>query len=243
MSDQDHIMSAIEDLIEICRNGQEGYRDGAEHAKDPQIREFLDTVSLERAKFAGDLEGEAVRMGKSDVDVTLIELEDIPDLNFRVYYSGWDRSGVAPAGAVGIHHPNADEKSISFSSNALTTVDSCIGSGNNTHWNVFWYSGVTEPGSSGSGIWDPATHKLVGTLSDVVLAPPKEPAQPGPHVTHRDRRAGVAFVSAGSAGWRPSGWAGSPCTEDNEDGADARPPWRVAAASISSLARTCRTRN
>src|SRR5438270_11666822 len=67
MSDQDHIMSAIEDLIEICRNGQEGYRDGAEHAKDPQIREFLDTVSLERAKFAGDLEGEAVRMGKSDV--------------------------------------------------------------------------------------------------------------------------------------------------------------------------------
>src|SRR5215472_13707757 len=67
MSDQDHAISAVEDLIEICRNGQNGYKDGAEHAKDPQVREFLSTVSLERAKFAGDLEAEAVRMGKSDV--------------------------------------------------------------------------------------------------------------------------------------------------------------------------------
>lgn len=111
--------------------------------------------------------GATFRMAKSDVDVTLIELEDIPDLNFRVYYSGWDRSGVAPAGAVGIHHPNTDEKSISFSTSNLTTIPSCIvdGAVAPTHWQVYWNSGVTEPGSSGSGIWDPATHKLVGTLS------------------------------------------------------------------------------
>jgi len=115
--------------------------------------------------LAQNQSGATFRMAKSDVDVTLIELEDIPDLNFRVYYSGWDRSGIAPSGAVGIHHPNTDEKSISFSTTALTTINSCIGSGNNTHWNVFWNSGVTEPGSSGSGIWDPATHRLVGTLS------------------------------------------------------------------------------
>src|SRR5262249_28136454 len=44
--------------------------------------------------------------------------------------------------------------------------NSCIGSGgSSTHWRVVWTSGVTEPGSSGSGIWDPTTHKLVGTLS------------------------------------------------------------------------------
>lgn len=67
MSEQKHTITALEDLIEICRNGQEGYRDGAEHAKNPQIREFLDQVSLERAKFAGDLENEAIRIGKSDV--------------------------------------------------------------------------------------------------------------------------------------------------------------------------------
>ncbi len=70
MSDQDHVISAIEDLIEICRNGQSGYKDAAEHVKDAKLRDFLNTVSLERAKFAGDLESEAVRLGKSDVTRT-----------------------------------------------------------------------------------------------------------------------------------------------------------------------------
>ncbi len=70
MSEQSHAIDAMEKLIEVCRDGQEGYRNGAEHAKDPQIREFLDTVSLERAKFAGDLENEAIRLGKHDVKRT-----------------------------------------------------------------------------------------------------------------------------------------------------------------------------
>jgi len=83
-----------------------------------------------------------------------------------VYYAGWDRSGAATTGCVGIHHPNADGKCISFSSNPLTTVNTCIGSGGSaTHWQVTWTSGVTEPGSSGSGIWNTNTHLLLGTLS------------------------------------------------------------------------------
>jgi hypothetical protein len=109
--------------------------------------------------------GAAFRMSKSDVDVTLIELEDIPEASFRVYYSGWDRSGVTPGGAVGIHHPNGDEKSISFANSSLATANSCIGSGSSTHWRVLWNVGVTEPGSSGSAIWDPSRHRIVGTLS------------------------------------------------------------------------------
>jgi uncharacterized protein (TIGR02284 family) len=68
MSDQQHTIDALEDLIEICRDGQNGYRDGAEHAKNAELKTLLNEVSLERAKFAGDLENEAVRFGKSDVD-------------------------------------------------------------------------------------------------------------------------------------------------------------------------------
>jgi hypothetical protein len=110
--------------------------------------------------------GAAFRAARYDVDFALVELDDMPDPGFNVYYSGWDRSGTAPAGCVGIHHPNTDEKSISFSSNTLITVDSCIGTeGIDTHWRVVWNAGVTEPGSSGSGIWDPSSHLLVGTLS------------------------------------------------------------------------------
>ena len=68
MADQKYAVNALEELIEVARDGQNGYRDGAEHAKDPQLRKFLDAVSLARAKFAGDLESYAVRLGKADVD-------------------------------------------------------------------------------------------------------------------------------------------------------------------------------
>ena len=68
MADQKYIVVALENLIEVARDGQNGYRDGAEHAKDPQLRKFMDSVSLARAKFAGDLESYAVQLGKSDVD-------------------------------------------------------------------------------------------------------------------------------------------------------------------------------
>jgi uncharacterized protein (TIGR02284 family) len=68
MADQKYIVDALQNLIEVARDGQNGYRDGAEHAKDPQLRKFMDSVSLARAKFAGDLESYAVQLGKSDVD-------------------------------------------------------------------------------------------------------------------------------------------------------------------------------
>jgi hypothetical protein len=118
--------------------------------------------------LAQNQSGAVFRAARADVDFALIELDTIPDSAFHVYYAGWDRSGAAPAGCVGIHHPNGDEKSISFATALLTTVNNCIGSGGssvNTHWQVIWSLGVTERGSSGSGIWDPATHGLVGTLS------------------------------------------------------------------------------
>jgi hypothetical protein len=118
------------------------------------------------ASATNNQSGATFRAAKTDVDFSLIELNQLPPAGYHVYYAGWDRSGTAPGGCVGIHHPNGDGKCISFSSNPLTTVNSCIGTGGtNTHWQVIWTSGVTEDGSSGSGIWDPATHKVVGTLS------------------------------------------------------------------------------
>src|SRR5262249_792719 len=105
--------------------------------------------------------GAIFRAAKSDVDVALIELNANPNPAYRGYYACWDRSGTAPSGCVGIHHPNADEKSISFSYNPLTTINSCIDTnGSSTHWQVVWSDGVTERGSSGSGIWDPSNHLL-----------------------------------------------------------------------------------
>ena len=68
MPDQKHIVDTLENLIEVCRDGQAGYREAAEHVKDHELKKLLSEISLERARFAGDLESEAVRYGKADVD-------------------------------------------------------------------------------------------------------------------------------------------------------------------------------
>lgn len=111
--------------------------------------------------------GSTLRATRQDVDMTLLELDADPDPSFNVYFAGWDASGVAPQGSVAIHHPRGDEKAISFNDDVLTTRSNCIfPQAQNTHWNVDdWEDGTTEPGSSGSGIWDPNSRQLVGFLS------------------------------------------------------------------------------
>lgn len=110
--------------------------------------------------------GTIFRSRYSTSDFCLLEMTTDPLERFDVYYSGWDASGQSVASAVAIHHPNCDEKAISFQYDPLT-VTSYLGTsvpGNGTHWRVDdWEDGTTEPGSSGSGIWDPR-YRLVGQL-------------------------------------------------------------------------------
>ena len=47
-------------------------------------------------------------------DFTLVELDQLPDPSFDVYYSGWDARAEVPDAATAIHHPGGDQKSISF---------------------------------------------------------------------------------------------------------------------------------
>jgi hypothetical protein len=92
--------------------------------------------------------GSFFRAGFSGSDFTLVELDDAPSAAFDVFLAGWDRhNGPFPDGAVGIHHPSADEKRISLSN--TTTID------DGTHHRIFWRPGigVTEPGSSGSPVY------------------------------------------------------------------------------------------
>lgn len=70
MADTEYAVGVIEKLIEYARDGQNGWRDGAEHAKDPQLKKWMEEISLQRAKIAGDLENEAIRLGKSNVNRT-----------------------------------------------------------------------------------------------------------------------------------------------------------------------------
>ena len=64
----DYAVDIIEKLIQTCRDGQEGYRNAAEHTKDPELKSFFEHQSLERASFAGELENEVRHLGEGDVD-------------------------------------------------------------------------------------------------------------------------------------------------------------------------------
>jgi len=118
--------------------------------------------------LADNQSGAILRAYRQDNDFCLVELEEDPDPSFNVYFAGFDaRTSTVPQGSVGIHHPQGDEKAITFNDDALTTGDSCIGTGGvNSHWWIDDYEqGTTETGSSGSGLWDPATHLVLGYLS------------------------------------------------------------------------------
>lgn len=123
--------------------------------------------SLSGGPLGDNQSGTVFRASRNDVDMALLELEEDPAPTSAVYYAGWDRSNATPPGSVGIHHPDGDEKAISFNVDSLATVNSCIGTGGvNSHWLVDdWEDGTTELGSSGSGLWDSSTHRLVGFLS------------------------------------------------------------------------------
>ncbi len=100
-------------------------------------------------------------------DFSLLELSSTPPSStHRPFWAGWDRGGAAPGSAIAIHHPQGDEKRISFE-NQATSVTSYLDSaspGNGTHIRVAdWDLGTTEGGSSGSPLFN-SSKRVVGQL-------------------------------------------------------------------------------
>lgn len=116
--------------------------------------------------FAQFNTGAIFRAASGASDFTLVELDDEVDPAFGVAYAGWDANGANASSATAIHHPNTDEKRISFE-NQPTTITSYLANsvpGDGTHVRVQdWDLGSTEPGSSGSPLFNPA-HRVIGQL-------------------------------------------------------------------------------
>jgi subtilisin-like proprotein convertase family protein len=106
------------------------------------------------------------RASYQPTDMTLVELDDPPNLEWSVAWAGWDRSDQSSTSAVAIHHPGGGEKRISFAYDA-TAITSYYGTstpGDGTHIRVIdWDLGTTEPGSSGSHLFD-QNHRVIGQL-------------------------------------------------------------------------------
>ena len=97
-------------------------------------------------------------------DFTLLRLNAQPPSNYQVYYAGWDARGLAPTSGVSVHHPGGDEKRISVYREAAVPRTANVDGSSVQSWQVYWSEGVTEGGSSGSGLWN-EDHRVVGHLS------------------------------------------------------------------------------
>jgi lysyl endopeptidase len=122
--------------------------------------------------IADNQSGSTFRASYAPSDVLLFELDAKPDASYNVFHAGWDATGTTPPSTVCIHHPSCDVKSISFSDNAPESTayysDTPILSGD--HWRVVWDNGttdaegVTEPGSSGSPLFETTNRRIIGQL-------------------------------------------------------------------------------
>ena len=108
------------------------------------------------------VQGTTLRSSGAGSDFALFELSEIPPESYEIHYSGWSALDVAPVQPVAIHHPSGDIKKISFDyENGIS--DGWSGN-DGSHWRVAdWEDGTTEPGSSGSPLYD-ADHRIVGQL-------------------------------------------------------------------------------
>jgi lysyl endopeptidase len=105
--------------------------------------------------------GGTLRASNAGSDFALHEMSSIPPAGYGVFYSGWDNSdNNTVTASTAIHHPSGDIKKISFDNNSASKVSW----GGAACWQIAnWEDGTTEPGSSGSGLWD-QNGRLIGQL-------------------------------------------------------------------------------
>jgi len=111
--------------------------------------------------------GSSLKAKKGTSDFALLQLDERPSPHYNVYYAGWSRGGIYnwPSSGTCIHHPRGDIKKISFEYNTLTSTSRFgIPFFPSSFWKVDdWDIGTTEPGSSGSPLFDHGK-RVVGQL-------------------------------------------------------------------------------
>ncbi len=117
------------------------------------------TCNAGSASVGAARNGSNLRATRSDSDFCLLELTSTNFAN--VYFAGWDTESVASGEAVtSVHHPDGAYKRISYGSRTSSSSTNM--------WEVVWNRtsrpGVTEPGSSGGGLFRDSTHRFIGQL-------------------------------------------------------------------------------
>jgi len=102
--------------------------------------------------------------GDADSDFCLLELSNKIPENFNAFWAGWDNRDFASNSGYSYHHPAGDIKKINTYSKQLNSSRFDDKGPENTHWEVYWETGVTEGGSSGSPLFN-FKGQIVGVLT------------------------------------------------------------------------------
>ncbi|HET6180581.1 MAG TPA: PA2169 family four-helix-bundle protein [Candidatus Sulfotelmatobacter sp.] len=68
--DENNAVSVLKNLIETCKDGQKGYQDAAEHVKRSDLKTYFNEQSMERGRFAQELQNELPKVGEPDKKVS-----------------------------------------------------------------------------------------------------------------------------------------------------------------------------
>ncbi|RCW90622.1 T9SS type A sorting domain-containing protein [Winogradskyella arenosi] len=113
--------------------------------------------------------GAVLRANSSQSDMELVEITDTSffESNTDLVWAGWNNSTTqTPQVNFGIHHPSGDIQKVSRDDDGATRNSTSFNNNPNTQvWLISdWDLGVTEGGSSGSGLFNETGH-LIGMLS------------------------------------------------------------------------------
>jgi uncharacterized protein (TIGR02284 family) len=64
MKEKSEITSVLDDLIETLKDGQEGYKQAAEHVSDPKLKSLFRDYSDQRSRFVTALQTESRKFGE-----------------------------------------------------------------------------------------------------------------------------------------------------------------------------------
>jgi len=62
-TDNDNVISTLNNLIETCKDGENGFRTAAEGVKNSELTTLFNTYSQQRAQFAAELQAEVRNLG------------------------------------------------------------------------------------------------------------------------------------------------------------------------------------
>jgi hypothetical protein len=148
------------------------------------------------------LSGAVTRARNASSDFWLLEINNSIPETYNPYFAGWNRTLETTLNEfiTGIHHPRGDIKKFSYTNGGVQAASYLGGPGSGTtHWRITWDGGTTtEPGSSGSAIFD-SEGRILGQLHGGYAAC-------GNTLPDWYGRFGVSWTGGGSNTTRLSNW-------------------------------------